>query len=142
MILTGENIITRRKPCPSVTLSTENLTCAGLELNPDLCSEKMVTDRLSHDTAALFRRILDAAIRMKDNPNGPIELHPVTRLCSEAEDRCELHAVTRMCSEAEGRCELHAVTWMCSEAEDRCELHAVPGMCSEAEGGHFDESLL
>ena len=50
--------------------------------------------------------------------------------------------MTRMCSEAEDRCELHAVPGMCSEAEDRCELHAVPGVCSEAEGGHFDESLL
>jgi len=40
-----------------------------LELNLGLCSEKMVTDRLKHDTAALFRCILDAAIRMKNNPN-------------------------------------------------------------------------
>jgi len=46
-----------------------NLTCTGLELNLGLCSEKMVTDRLKHDTAALFRCILDAAIRMKNNPN-------------------------------------------------------------------------
>ena len=63
----------------------------------------------------------------------------MTRMCSEAEDRCELHAVPGMCSEA-GK--LHAVPGMFSEAKDRCELHAVPGVCSEAEGGHFDESLL
>ena len=70
-ILTGKNRSTWRNTCPSVTLSTGNLTCTGLKLNPGLCSEKMVTDRLSHDTAALFRRILDAAIRM-NNPNGLI----------------------------------------------------------------------
>ena len=63
--------VLEEKPVP-VSMSTINLTCTGLELNPSLCSERMVTDRLSHDTAAFFRRILDAAIRMKNNPNGQI----------------------------------------------------------------------
>ena len=71
MILTGEIEVREEKPV-RVSLSTGYLTCTGLELNPDLCSEKVVSDRFSHDRAALFLRILDSAIRMKNSPNGPI----------------------------------------------------------------------
>jgi len=71
MILTGEIQVREEKPV-RVSLSPGYLTCTGLELNPGLCSEKMVSDRLIHDRAALFLRILDAAFSMKNNPNGPI----------------------------------------------------------------------
>jgi len=71
MILIGEVEVREEKPV-QVSLSTIYIICTGLELNPGLCSEKMVSDRLSHDRATLFLRILDAAIRMKNNPNGPI----------------------------------------------------------------------
>jgi hypothetical protein len=54
MILTGENRRTRRKTCPSVTLSTTNLTWAALGANMGLRREKPATNRLSHGPALLL----------------------------------------------------------------------------------------
>jgi hypothetical protein len=51
MILTGENLRTRRKPYPSATLSTTNLTWIYLGANPGLSGERRATNRLSHGTA-------------------------------------------------------------------------------------------
>jgi hypothetical protein len=51
MILTGENRRTRRKTCPSATLSTTNYTWTDLVGNPGLRREKPATNRLSYDTA-------------------------------------------------------------------------------------------
>jgi hypothetical protein len=48
MILTGENGMTRRKTCPSATLSTTNPTLTTLEANTGLRGEKPVTNRLSY----------------------------------------------------------------------------------------------
>jgi hypothetical protein len=42
---------TRRKPCPSATLSTTNLTWTDPGSNPGLCGERPATNRLSHGTA-------------------------------------------------------------------------------------------
>jgi hypothetical protein len=47
MKLTGENRSTRRKTCPSGTLSTTNPTWT----DPGLCGEKRASNRLSHGTA-------------------------------------------------------------------------------------------
>jgi hypothetical protein len=52
MMLTGETRNTRRKPCPSATLSTTNLTCTDLGLNLSLRSESLVNIRLCHGTAS------------------------------------------------------------------------------------------
>jgi hypothetical protein len=54
MKLTGENRSTRRKTCPSATLSTTNPTWT----DPGLGGEKPTTNRLSHGTAHIrtFKR--------------------------------------------------------------------------------------
>jgi hypothetical protein len=49
-ILTGENRRTRRKTCPSATLSTTNPTWIDLGANPGLRGERPVTNDLSHGT--------------------------------------------------------------------------------------------
>jgi hypothetical protein len=51
MILTGENRRTRRKTCPSATLST-NPTWIDPSANPGLRGEMPATNDLSHGTAA------------------------------------------------------------------------------------------
>jgi hypothetical protein len=51
MILTGENRRTRRKTCPSATLSTTNPTWIDPGTNPGLRGERRATDDLSHRTA-------------------------------------------------------------------------------------------
>jgi len=48
---TGENRLTLKKICPSVTRSNTNLTWSSLELNPGLCGESRATNRLRHGTA-------------------------------------------------------------------------------------------
>jgi hypothetical protein len=53
MILTGENRRTRRKTCPSATLSTTNPTWIDPGANPGLRSERPATNHLNHDTANL-----------------------------------------------------------------------------------------
>ena len=47
-ILTGENQSTRRRSCPSATLSTTNPILIGWRLNPRLLGENPETTRLSH----------------------------------------------------------------------------------------------
>jgi hypothetical protein len=51
MKLTGENQSTRRKTCPSATLSTTNPTWTDPGSNPGLRGERPATNRLSHGTA-------------------------------------------------------------------------------------------
>jgi hypothetical protein len=51
MILAGENRRTQRKTCPSATLSARNPTWTDPATNLDLCSERPVTNHLSHDIA-------------------------------------------------------------------------------------------
>jgi hypothetical protein len=51
MKLTGENRTTRRKTCPSATLSTTNPTRTDPGSNSDLRGERPTTNRLSHGTA-------------------------------------------------------------------------------------------
>ena len=51
MKLTGENLSTRRKTCPSATLSTRNPTWTDPGSNPGLRGERPATNRLSHSTA-------------------------------------------------------------------------------------------
>jgi hypothetical protein len=51
MILTGENRRTRRKPCPSATLSTTNPTWIDPGANPGLRVERLATNRLSYGSA-------------------------------------------------------------------------------------------
>jgi hypothetical protein len=53
MILTGENRRTRRKTCPSATLTTRNPTWIDRGAYPGLCCERPATNRLSHGTACL-----------------------------------------------------------------------------------------
>jgi hypothetical protein len=53
MKLTGENRTTRRKTCPSATLSTTNPTWTDPGSNPGLRGEKPATNRLSHGTALM-----------------------------------------------------------------------------------------
>jgi hypothetical protein len=51
MKLTRENRSTRRKTCPSATLSTTNPTLTDPGSNPGLRGERPATNRLSHGTA-------------------------------------------------------------------------------------------
>jgi hypothetical protein len=51
MILTGENRRTRRKTCPSATLSTNDPTWIDPGANPGLRGERPATNHLSHGTA-------------------------------------------------------------------------------------------
>ena len=51
MKLTGGNRSTRRKTCPSATLSTTNPTWTDPGSKPGLRIEKPATNRLSHSTA-------------------------------------------------------------------------------------------
>jgi len=48
MTVTEENGSTGKETSPSATLSTINLTCSVLALNPCLCGERPTTNRLSH----------------------------------------------------------------------------------------------
>jgi hypothetical protein len=48
IILTGENRSTRRKTCPSATLSTTNPTRIDPGANPGLRGERPATNDLSH----------------------------------------------------------------------------------------------
>jgi hypothetical protein len=50
-ILTGENRRTRRKTCPSVTLSTTNPTWIDPGANPSVRSQRPATNDRSHGTA-------------------------------------------------------------------------------------------
>jgi hypothetical protein len=51
MILTGKNRRTRRKTCPSATLSTINPTWSDPAANPELRCERPATDDLNHGMA-------------------------------------------------------------------------------------------
>jgi hypothetical protein len=51
MILTGENRRTRRKTCPSATLSTTNPIWIDPGTNPGLHGERPASNRLNHGTA-------------------------------------------------------------------------------------------
>jgi hypothetical protein len=53
MILTGKNRRTRRKACPSTTLSTTNTTWTDRGANPRFRNERPATNRLNNDTACL-----------------------------------------------------------------------------------------
>jgi hypothetical protein len=58
MILTGENRRTRRKTCPSATLSTTNPTWIDPGANPGLRGERPATNDVSHGTALTLHIIL------------------------------------------------------------------------------------
>jgi hypothetical protein len=61
MILAGENRITRRKICPSATLSTTNPTWIDPGANPVLRGGTPATNHLSHGTAKMglaFEQVL------------------------------------------------------------------------------------
>jgi hypothetical protein len=54
MILTGENRRTRRKTCPSATLSIADPTWIDPGANPGLRGERPAANDLSHGTAPQF----------------------------------------------------------------------------------------
>jgi hypothetical protein len=54
MIVTGENQRTQRKTYPSATLSTTNPTWTDPGANPGVCSDRLVTNSLSHGTALKY----------------------------------------------------------------------------------------
>jgi hypothetical protein len=54
MKLSGENRITRGKPCHSDTLSSTNPTWTDPGSNPGFRGERPTTNRLSHGTAKVF----------------------------------------------------------------------------------------
>ena len=57
MLLTWGNQSTGRRTCPSVTLSTTNLTPTDRGSNPGLRGGSPATNRLSHVTARLVTSI-------------------------------------------------------------------------------------
>jgi hypothetical protein len=62
-ILTGENRITRRKTCPSATLSITNPTWIDPGANPGPRGERLATNDLSHGTALVTYVTADKAGR-------------------------------------------------------------------------------
>jgi hypothetical protein len=56
MILTGENLRTRRKICPSATLFSTNSIFTDPGANLGIRGEKPATNRLDHGTAIIFFR--------------------------------------------------------------------------------------
>jgi hypothetical protein len=57
MIMTGENRITRRRTCPSASISTTNLTRADVQWTPGLRRERPASNRLSQNLCShLFIR--------------------------------------------------------------------------------------
>jgi hypothetical protein len=60
---------TRRKTCPSATLSTTNLTWTDLGSNPGLRGERPATNRLSHGTV-----IVTWLVYIKINSDNPFFL--------------------------------------------------------------------
>jgi hypothetical protein len=78
MILTGENHRTRRKTCPSATLSTTNPTWIDPGVNPGLRGERPATDDLSHGTVIgrLVTEIVDS-----NSPRGMNVCLSVSVLC-------------------------------------------------------------
>ena len=57
MIMTGENRITRRRTCPSASMSTTNLTRSDVQSTPGLRGEKPAANRLSQSLCShLFIR--------------------------------------------------------------------------------------
>jgi hypothetical protein len=61
---------TRRKTCPSATLSTTNLTWTDPESNPGLRGERPATNRLSHGTAVYVILLSDLVWRTSILPIG------------------------------------------------------------------------
>jgi hypothetical protein len=76
MILRGENRRTRRKTCPSATLSTTKPTWIDPGANPGLRVERPATNDLSHDTAkqVCWPVGRDAWLFHRDNACIPISL--------------------------------------------------------------------
>jgi hypothetical protein len=59
MILTGQNLFTQKKICPSSHLSSTNPTWTGLGLNPGMYSEAPVTnERSANKGTGVFHVIL------------------------------------------------------------------------------------
>jgi hypothetical protein len=70
-ILTGENRRTRRKTCPSVTLSTTNPT--RIDANPGQYGERPATNDLSHGTRGLLHTYLVRTIITNNNIKDLLE---------------------------------------------------------------------
>jgi hypothetical protein len=69
MILTGGNQRTRRKTCPSATLSTTDPTWIDPGVNPGLRGERPAANDLSHGTAS-FPLILQADSAVASENSG------------------------------------------------------------------------
>jgi hypothetical protein len=74
MILTGENRRTRRKTCPSATLSTINPTWIEPGANPSLRGERPATNDLRHGMA-----IVNANLELPPTACNVAILEPRTR---------------------------------------------------------------
>jgi hypothetical protein len=93
MILAGENRRTRRKTCPSATLSTTNPTWIDPGANSGLHSEKPATNRLSHGTAAwlkylTYHLVPVLAPNYKQHSLSPAEVRKVCCSSTERYVRC------------------------------------------------------
>jgi hypothetical protein len=81
MILTGENRRTRRKTCPSATLSTINPTQIDPGANPGLRGERPATSDLSHGTAPViptFRFKIKKLLMVKADGRYGLSYYDVT----------------------------------------------------------------
>jgi hypothetical protein len=73
MILTGETRRTRRKTCPSATLSTTNPTWIDPGANPGHHGERPATNDLSHGTRGLLHTYLVQKIITNNNIKDLLE---------------------------------------------------------------------
>jgi hypothetical protein len=84
MKLTGENRSTRRKTCPSATLSTTNPTWTDRGSNPGLRCGRPATNRLSNGTALHMQLSLLLFVRLSEhNRLGTSEMFCVTGSVSD-----------------------------------------------------------
>jgi hypothetical protein len=77
MIYWRENRRTRRKTCPSATLSTTNPTWIDQGANPGLRGERLETNRLSHGTAYYVDVVECLVVRLQHRVNWDV----VHQLC-------------------------------------------------------------
>jgi hypothetical protein len=80
MKLTGKNRSTRRKTCPSATLSTTNPIWTDPGSNPGLRGKRPATNRLSHGTAFGLVQSTFLASSFFFHPHHVSSAHKATKL--------------------------------------------------------------
>jgi hypothetical protein len=90
IILTGENRRTRRKTCPSATLSTTNPTWTDQGANPGLLGDRPATNDLSHGTVTTcVLHLLTCSLHFISKLEAAQSVSPVNHVLRVKALRCE-----------------------------------------------------